>query len=50
MHPELQLAVESDLEDRATATWEDVKKLAERKDAGLFQAKKYEGRPHEGPR
>jgi hypothetical protein len=47
MHPELQLAVESDIEDRGTATWENVKKLAERKDAGLFQARKY-GRTQDG--
>jgi hypothetical protein len=41
MHPELRYAVEPDIEDRPTAKWDDVKKLAERKDAALFQAGRY---------
>ena len=41
MHPELRYAVEPDVKDRATANWNDIKRLAERKDAALFQAGKY---------
>jgi hypothetical protein len=38
MHPELRYAVEPDIPNRSKAVWDDVKKLAERKDAALFQA------------
>jgi hypothetical protein len=41
MHPELRYAVEPDIQDRSKATWDEVKKLAERKDAALFQAGRY---------
>jgi hypothetical protein len=36
MHPELRYAVEPDIQDRSKASWDDVKQLAERKDAALF--------------
>jgi hypothetical protein len=41
MHPELRYAVEPDIQDRSKASWDDVKQLAERKDAALFQAGRY---------
>jgi hypothetical protein len=41
MHPELRYAVEPDIPNRSKAVWDDVKKLAERKDAALFQAGRY---------
>jgi hypothetical protein len=41
MHPELRYAVELEVKDRATASWKDVKELANRKDDGLFQAGRY---------
>jgi hypothetical protein len=41
MHPELRYAVEPEVKDRATASWKDVKELANRKDDGLFQAGRY---------
>jgi hypothetical protein len=34
-------AVEPDIKDRSTASWEDVKELTNRKDDGLFQAGRY---------
>jgi hypothetical protein len=41
MHPELRYAVELDIPNRSKAVWDDIKKLAERKDAALFQAGRY---------
>jgi hypothetical protein len=41
MHLELCNAVEPDIPNRSKAVWDDVKKLAERKDAAPFQAGRY---------
>jgi hypothetical protein len=41
MHSELRYAVEPDIPNRLKAVWDDIKKLAERKDAALFQAGRY---------
>jgi hypothetical protein len=50
MHPELRYAVEPDIQDRSKANWDDVKQLAERKDAALFQAGRYGRSQPCGPR
>jgi hypothetical protein len=42
MHPELRYAVEPDIQDCSKADWNEVKQLAERKDAALFQANRYD--------
>jgi hypothetical protein len=42
MHPELRYAVEPDIQDRSKADWNEVKQLAERKDAAIFQADRYD--------
>jgi uncharacterized Zn-binding protein involved in type VI secretion len=48
MHPELRYAVEPEINDRSTASWKDIKELANRKDDGLFQAGRY-GQNQPGP-
>jgi hypothetical protein len=45
MHPKLRYAVEPDIQDRSKADWNEVKQLAERKDAALFQADRYDRSP-----
>jgi hypothetical protein len=50
MHPELRYAVEPDIQDRSKASWDDVKQLAEWKDAALFQAGRYGRSQPSGPR
>jgi hypothetical protein len=50
MHPELCYAVEPDIQVCSKASWDDVKQLAERKDAALFQAERYGRSQPSGPR
>jgi hypothetical protein len=50
MQPELCYAVEPDIQDRSKASWDDVKQLAEWKDAALFQAGRYGRSQPSGPR